>query len=690
MPVSVTMPALGESVTEGTVTRWLKQEGEQVQADEPLLEVSTDKVDTEIPSPASGVLTRIVVSEDETVDVGTELAVIGDADDGDTDGSAAGSETDGSEADGGGADGGDGDSESGGGDPDSGGGAGDAEEPDTASQADDGMDGDAADKAVESAASAEQADQPSEPAPASAGSAESASGSAGSQSGGSAAAGAGSGGAGSGGSGSGGSGSGGSGTAVTMPALGESVTEGTVTRWLKNVGDDVAADEPLLEVSTDKVDTEIPSPVAGTLLEINVNEDETVEVGAQLATIGTPSSAGGDSAGGEPPPAESGAEQSGEPDSVDEQPQAAEPEAKQPQTEEAQSEQPQAEHVQTDRPAAEQRPAGDAVPAPKPAGQPAGAPGDASGSAAYVTPLVRKLAAEHNVDLSTVHGTGVGGRIRKQDVLEAAKPAEQPAAQTSEPVTTGTARATAADPAALALRGKTEKLSRLRTVIAKRMVESLQISAQLTTVVEVDITEIARLRGRVKGDFEAREGVKLSFLPFFALAAVEALKVHPKVNSSVDMDAGTVTYHDSENLGVAVDTERGLLVPVIHDAGDLNLGGIARKIADLADRTRRNKITPDELSGGTFTLTNTGSRGALFDTPIINQPQSGILGTGTVVKRPVVIDHPDLGEIVTVRSMIYLALSYDHRIVDGADAARFLVSMKQRLEAGDFESALGL
>ena len=282
----------------------------------------------------------------------------------------------------------------------------------------------------------------------------------------------------------------------------------------------------------------------------------------------------------------------------------------------------------------------------------------------------------------------MGGRIRKQDVLDAAKATEP------EPAEASAADAPAASPPAAGapspLRGTTAPLSRLRKVIAKRMVESLQISAQLTTVVEVDITEIARLRARVKADFEAREGVKLSFLPFFALAVVEALKAHPKVNSSVDMDAGTVTYHDSENLGIAVDTERGLLVPVIHGAGDLNLGGISRKIADLADRTRRNKITPDELSGGTFTLTNTGSRGALFDTPIINQPQSAILGTGTVVKRPVVIDHPDLGEIVTVRSMIYLALSYDHRIVDGADAARFLASMKQRLEAGDFGSALGL
>jgi 2-oxoglutarate dehydrogenase E2 component (dihydrolipoamide succinyltransferase) len=233
-------------------------------------------------------------------------------------------------------------------------------------------------------------------------------------------------------------------------------------------------------------------------------------------------------------------------------------------------------------------------------------------------------------------------------------------------------------------------MSRLRTVIAKRMVESLEISAQLTTVVEADVTRIANLRNQVKNDFAAREGVKLSFLPFFAKAAVEALKAHPAVNSSVDMAAGTVTYHDSENLGIAVDTERGLLVPVIQGAGDLSLAGIARKIADLAERTRSNKVTPDELGGGTFTLTNTGSRGALFDTPIINQPQVAILGVGSVVKRPVVVQDPELGEVIAVRSMVYLALTYDHRIVDGADAARFLTTVRERLEGGQFHGELGI
>jgi 2-oxoglutarate dehydrogenase E2 component (dihydrolipoamide succinyltransferase) len=313
--------------------------------------------------------------------------------------------------------------------------------------------------------------------------------------------------------------------------------------------------------------------------------------------------------------------------------------------------------------------------------------------------LVRKLAAEHGVDLAGVKGTGVGGRIRKQDVLEAARetqaaqPEPEPAAEPARaPQPAAAAAAPAARPAAepSALRGRTEKMSRLRSVIAHRMVESLQVSAQLTTVLEVDVTRVAKLRDRAKAGFAAREGVKLSFLPFFALAAVEALKQHPKVNASIDVEAGTITYHDAEHLGVAVDTERGLLVPVIHNAGDLNLAGLARKIADLADRTRNNRISPDELSGGTFTLTNTGSRGALFDTPIINQPQVGILGTGAVVKRPVVVNDPGLGEVVAIRSMVYLGLTYDHRLVDGADAARFLSTVKERLEAGQFEAELGL
>jgi pyruvate dehydrogenase E2 component (dihydrolipoamide acetyltransferase) len=478
-------------------------------------------------------------------------------------------------------------------------------------------------------------------------------------------------------------------TSVTMPRLGESVTEGTVTRWLKAEGEHVDADEPLLEVSTDKVDTEVPSPASGTLLSIKVQEDETVEIGVELAVIGEAGDDGGASADGSAAAAAPEPEPQPEP----------EPE---PAPEPAPKPRPAPAPAPTPAPVVQAPPSAPATSEPEPAAQGSAAPATAESddevAGTYVTPLVRKLAAEHGIDLSAIEGTGVGGRIRKSDVLAAAEakaeseqaaaqPAEVPAADATTAPPAGTATVPAA---ATQQRGKVEKMSRMRQVIATRMVESLQTSAQLTTVVEVDVTKIARLRATAKKEFEAREGVKLSFLPFFAVAAIEALKAHPVVNASVDLDAKTITYHDTEHLGIAVDTDRGLLVPVIHDAGDLNLAGIARKIADLAERTRANKVSPDELGGGTFTLTNTGSRGALFDTPIINQPQVGILGTGAVVKRPVVVSSPELGETIAIRSMVYLALSYDHRIVDGADAARFLATMKERLEAGAFERSLGL
>ncbi|MQA85234.1 MAG: 2-oxoglutarate dehydrogenase, E2 component, dihydrolipoamide succinyltransferase [Streptosporangiales bacterium] len=517
---------------------------------------------------------------------------------------------------------------------------------------------------------------------------------------------------------------------VTMPRLGESVTEGTVTRWLKKEGDHVEADEPLLEISTEKVDTEIPSPSSGVLRQISVTEDETVEVGAELAVI----EEDGEAAAPAGVPAERPAP---EPESPAPEPEPAaaeshlEPPAPPP-APPATPEQPAAE--ERPAPPAEERPAAEAPPPPPspvperpaaeqapPQPQPAPEPGPqeptqpapptplptATGEAPYVTPLVRKLAAEHGVDLSKVEGTGVGGRVRKQDVLEAARaqqaereapaqiteaPAPEPAAPAAAPAATTAAqpRPQAVPPEAAAPRGRTERMTRIRQVIAQRMVESLQVSAQLTTVVEADVTKIARLRERAKRDFEAREGVKLSFLPFFALATVEALKVHPKLNAVIDTEKNEITYHDAEHLGMAVDTERGLLVPVIRDAGDLSLVGLARKITDVAERTRSGHIQPDELSGGTFTLTNTGSRGALIDTPVINQPQVGILGTGSVVKRPVVIDDPELGEVIAVRSMIYLSLTYDHRLVDGADAARFLGTLRTRLEEGSFEAELGL
>lgn len=676
MATSVTLPALGESVTEGTVTRWLKQPGDQVAVDEPLLEVSTDKVDTEIPSPVAGTLLEIKVQEDETVEVGAELCTVGD--EGESGGSGGGDES-ASE------------SES----ADSGQEEAPSEEQQEeqsaqeapAAAAAESPNGEEAPKKTETetnppAAQTDEAPPAQETAPSSSHTAQEAESAQGGQAAG--------------------------GTPVTLPALGESVTEGTVTRWLKQVGDEVAVDEPLLEVSTDKVDTEIPSPVAGTLLEIKVQEDETVEVGAELAVVGSGSPAGGDSGGSTEAPAETPSPQAEErtaevQDAGDEQA-AAEarpsgdgaPEAG-GQEEEAT---PAAEQVQPGagaEAAKEEAPKQEApkqeapAPAPQPAPQaqekPA-QPASQGGESAYVTPLVRKMAAEHGVDLSSVTGTGVGGRIRKQDVLDAAKAAQQPAAPAQQPPAQAPAAfggAPAPAPTPSPLRGKTEKLSRLRKVIAKRMVESLQTSAQLTTVVEVDVTPIARLRDAVKADFAAREGVKLSYMPFFAKAAIDSLKEHPSLNAAIDTEAGEVTYYDRENVAIAVDTEKGLLTPVIKDAGDLSIAGLARKIADIAERTRANKIGPDELAGGTFTITNTGSRGALFDTPIINQPQVAILGTGAVVKRPVVIDDANLGETIAVRQMVYLALTYDHRLVDGADAARFLSDVKARLEAGQFE-----
>jgi len=562
---------------------------------------------------------------------------------------------------------------------------------------------------------------------------------------------------------------------VSMPQLGESVTEGTVTRWLKKEGERVEVDEPLLEVSTDKVDTEIPSPASGILRGIAVDEDETVAVGAQLAVIedsetsGSAPQAADDSppAAAEPePPAAAQDEPSPAASSDGSQPNYAPPAetaGPTPQSRPAPpgpSDQapgyapppaygqpssygqppaygqpaPQAEAPQAEAPQTAGEPAPSQPSAPSGQNGSAASPGSPAeatsaedyppptpvptGETPYVTPLVRKLAAEHAVDLDDVTGTGVGGRIRKQDVIEAARTqraaqaeqaaAEQAAAeqaaqaqqaqspqpaQKAQPAPTGQGAPRSAGPARPAvdpssLRGTTQRMTRPRQVIAQRMVESLRVSAQLTTVVEADVTAIARLRERAKSDFEAREGVKLTFLPFFALAAVEALKVHPKLNAVIDGDQ--ITYHDTEHVGIAVDTERGLMVPVIHGAGDLNIGGLARKIGDLAQRTRSGQVGPDELAGGTFTLTNTGSRGALFDTPIINQPQVAILGTGTVVKRPVVVDDPALGEVIAVRSMAYLALTYDHRLVDGADAARFLTTVKNRLEEGAFEAELGL
>ena len=563
MSTEVTLPALGESVTEGTISRWLKAVGETIEVDEPLLEVSTDKVDTEIPSPVAGTLLEVRFNEDDVAEVGAVLAVIGEASEAPT------------------------------------------PQTETTPQ-----------PAVEAAPApaAESTPAPAAPTPAPAPQASDA-------------------------------------TEVVLPVLGESVTEGTVSRWLKAVGETIEVDEPLLEVSTDKVDTEIPSPVAGTLLEIRVGEDETAAVGAVLALVG-------DAAAAPPAPATTAP-------------------ASAPVASAAPSEPTDASH------------------APAPAA-PVTARRASADEGVYVTPLVRKLAAEHGVSLSSVQGTGVGGRIRKQDILDAAEATKKaasapaPTALAEAPAPTAAPQVAAVSEDAAKLRGTTEKLSRMRKVIAERMTESLRVASQLTATVEVDVTAISKLRKVAKDEFKKREGASLSYLPFITKATIEALKAMPTLNASADFEAGTVTYASQENIGIAVDTDRGLMVPVIHDAGDLNLAGLAKRIGDLAARTRAGKVGPDELSGGTFTITNYGSAGTLFDTPIINLPQVAILGTGALVKRPVVVTDALGGDTIAIRDMMYLSLTYDHRLIDGAKAAHFLSLVKARLEAGDFAGELGL
>ena len=590
MAVSVQMPALGESVTEGTVTRWLKQEGDTVEVDEPLLEVSTDKVDTEIPSPASGVLTKIIAQEDDTVEVGGELALIGEA------GEAPQTSSDSSPA------------------------PAEQEKP-------------AEEPAAQPEPAAEEVEQP-EPGPEPEPEAKPAAQSSGSS------------------------------TPVKMPELGESVTEGTVTRWLKKVGDTVEIDDPLVEVSTDKVDTEIPSPVAGTLLSITAEEDVTVPVGGELGRIGDAGAA----------------------------PQAPPEPKPEPKPEAEAKPEPKPEPVAQAKP--ESKPEAKPEPKPAPAAQPEPAAGaEPSGDSPYVTPLVRKLAAENGIDLGSLKGTGVGGRIRKQDVLAAAEAKRAPAAPAaapSAPAASAPAPAVAAPSALAHLRGTTQKANRIRQLTAKKTRESLQATAQLTQTHEVDMTKIVALRARAKNEFAEREGVNLTYLPFIARAAIDALKAHPNINASYNEDTKEITYYDAEHLGIAVDTDQGLLSPVIHNAGDLSLGGLARAINDIAARARSGDLKPDELSGGTFTITNIGSQGALFDTPILVPPQAAMLGTGAIVKRPRVIVDESGNESIGVRSICYLPLTYDHRLIDGADAGRFLTTVKRRLEEGAFEADLGL
>ena len=596
MATNVTMPQLGESVTEGTVTRWLKNVGDVIKVDEAIVEVSTDKVDTEIPSPVAGVLLEIKAAQDSVIAVGAVMAVIGEAN----------------------------------------GATQSAPQPVTpVVQTPPPTPTPAAAPVVEKPVAKIPDPVPVAPvvatpvAPTSTNSAT---------------------------------------VNVLLPALGESVTEGTITRWLKNVGDSVSLDEAIVEISTDKVDTELPSPAAGVIAEIKVAQDQVAAVGAVLAVISTSASAGTPPKVVAPTPSAP----------VVQAPVAA----------------PKVETVVTP-------PSAPVVEAPKVFAN------TNTAQDKYATPIVRQLAREKGIDLSQVTGTGTNGRIKKEDILNSSgssTPAPAQVVSTPTPTPVATAQPVAkpsqpavtpkpAAPAAAAeqpLRGRIEQTTRLRRIIAERMVQSLHISAQLTSVVEVDVTKISTLRNKVKESFVAREGVKLSFLPFFAKVSVECLKEFPIVNATISADASQITYSDAIHLAVAVDTPRGLLVPVIRDAGDLSIAGLARKIQDVANRTRDNKVTPNELSGGTFTLTNTGSRGALFDTPIINQPQVAILGTGAVVKRPVVVKGSDGNDQIAIRQMVYLALTYDHRLVDGADAARFLSSMKLKLEEANFESELGL
>ena len=737
MSETVNLPALGESVTEGTVTRWLKQVGDEVAVDEALVEVSTDKVDTEVPSPVAGVVEKILVDEDEDVEVGAPLVVIGDGSGGSDQDSDSGADTA---------------EESASQDPadDSGDSSEEAQEApkadtkqasgnsvevtlpalgesvtegtvtrwlkqvgesievdepllevstdkvDTevpspvagtileikvqededaevgqvlaivgdesaAGSGDSGSDNGSSEQSgetkaekVEDAAttadSGEDTEQAAEAKTEQAPKADTKQAS-------------------------------GNSVEVTLPALGESVTEGTVTRWLKQVGESIEVDEPLLEVSTDKVDTEVPSPVAGTILEIKVQEDEDAEVGQVLAIVGDESAAGSGDSGSD----NGSSEQSGE--------------TKAEKVEDAATTADSGEDTEQAAEAkTEQAPKADTKQAsPQSGGDSSSAGSPSKDVPGYVTPLVRKLAREKNVDLGSLTGTGVGGRIRKQDVLAAAEKAEKssaPAVQDTgadlSPAVSRQSTESAAAPAADAKRGTTEKAPRIRMTIAKRMRESLDVSAQLTQVTEVDMTRVAKLRQQAKDQFQKREGAKLTFMPFFAKAVAEALQAHPVLNATFKEDSKEIVYNGSEDIAIAVDTPRGLLVPVVKNAGDLNLGGLAKQIAELGASAKDGSISPDALTGGTFTITNIGSFGALFDTPIINQPQVGILGTGSIVKRPMVVTDAEGNDTIAIRHMCYLSLTYDHRLVDGADAGRFLSTLKKRLEAGQFESEVGL
>ena len=752
MAHSVEMPELGESVTEGTVTQWLKQVGDKVEVDEPLLEVSTDKVDTEIPSPVAGVLLEIIADEDDTVDVGAVIAKIGDEDEAGSDSSddsdsdddedsteeaaeaesedeSADEDEDSSEDDAAEA------SESG----DSGSGEaedvvmpelgesvtegtitqwlkqpGDKVEVDEPllevstdkvdteipspvagtlveilANEDDTVDvgdviariGDGSAKAsksedkkaekkeekAEEPAKSEEAAESNDDSDEQESSSESAD------------------------SGS----EGGSGEAedVVMPELGESVTEGTITQWLKQPGDKVEVDEPLLEVSTDKVDTEIPSPVAGTLVEILANEDDTVDVGDVIARIGDGSAKASKSEDKKTETdADKKTEQSDETDeSVPDESTEIEESSSEDKSGEAKKEDARekaaekAKEVAAKEEAKNNSAAKSAAPGKSSSDNQPG-----SDSLPYVTPLVRKLADKHGVDLSQVSGTGVGGRIRKQDVLAAANGESAGEAQSGNAQAPASRNSTfKVDAKKAELRGTTQRVNRIREITAAKTLESLQSTAQLTQVHEVDMTRVAELRSKSKEAFQDKHGVKLTYLPFFAKAMVEALVDHPNVNASYDAQSKEMTYHGQVNLGIAVDTEAGLLSPVIHDAQDLSLPELAKAIVDIADRARNKKLKPTDLTGGTFTITNIGSEGALTDTPILVPPQAAMVGTGAIVQRPIVLTE-DGAAAIAIRHMVLLPMTYDHQVIDGADAGRFLSTVRDRLETGDFEADLEL
>ena len=718
MAHSVEMPELGESVTEGTITTWLKEVGDTVEVDEPLLEVSTDKVDTEIPSPVAGVILEIKADEDDTVEIGDVIAIIGD--EGEEADSSSDEKEEKAEAE----------------EPaeekteekaeapkkddkpakKASGDATDVEMPELGESVTEGTittwlkevgdevevdepllevstdkvdteipspvagtlieilaeeddtvevgdviarigDADAAaasDDADDSDDAEEPAEEKAEPKEEKAEPKEEKKAEPKKKS------------------------SGGAGTKVEMPELGESVTEGTITTWLKSVGDMVEVDEPLLEVSTDKVDTEIPSPVEGTILEILAEEDDTVEVGDVIVIIGD-------------------ADAAVEEDDADE---AEEAEAEEPAEEKAE-EKPEPKEEKKPEPKKEEPKAEKTEKADKAESKNSSAKVNNGDNVPYVTPLVRKLADKHGVDLSTVEGTGVGGRIRKQDVLTAAEggKAEDAAAAASSSATKEQADAPkgeranwstkSVDPAKAELIGTTQRVNRIREITAAKMVESLQTTAQLTHVQEVDVTRVAELRKKVKPAFVEKHGANITYLAFFIKATAEALVSHPNVNASYDADAKEITYHSDVNIGIAVDTPMGLLVPVIKQVQDMNLADIAKAITDLASRARDKKLRPDDLSGATFTVTNIGSEGALLDTPVLTPPQAGILGTAAIEKRPVIVTEDGIDSIA-IRQMCYLPFTYDHQLIDGADAGRFVTTIKDRIEQGDFEADLDI